>query len=157
MDGRHALAAWPAKPAVLAALKIGTGYQAWDRGIREDSCWNISARTGDCSPIFILGPPQEIERGDVIRFGLDPEALGFDPGQDVIVTRATQMPAALVELLFISNEWEAGVLKDETARQAIAIGIARGILRYFSEQAAVAEQGPADEAGPSEGVAAGAG
>ena len=95
----------------------------------------------------------------MIRFGLDPEALGFVPGQDVLVTRATQMPAALIELLFISNEWEAGVLKDETARQAMAIGIARGIERYFAEQALVseAEEAGGDAGEESESVAAGAG
>ena len=51
-----------------------------------------------------------------------------------------------MELLFITNEWEAGVLKNEIARQAIATGIVQGIERYFAETAALAE---GDAAGAS--------
>ena len=145
--------------SVLESLAIATGFRAWDRGIREDTCWHFSERWGECSPLFILGPAQEIKRTQIVFFGLDPALLGFAPGQEVLRTRATQMPAALVELLFISNEFEAQVLKDETARQAMAIGIARGIERFFAEQAVVAEQGgteQGDEAG-SAAVVAGAG
>ena len=144
--------------SILDSLEIATGYRAWDRGIQEDTCWHISARTGECSPIFVLGPPDEIDRSRAIFFGLDPAMQGFAPGQDVLVSRATQMPAALLELLFITNEWEAGVLKDEKSRQGIAIGIVRGIERYFRETASVSEQ---DGAGPDgtarQGAGAGAG
>ena len=133
--------------SVLESLAIATGFRAWDRGIREDTCWHFSERWGECSPLFILGPAQEIKRTQIVFFGLDPALLGFAPGQEVLRTRATQMPAALVELLFISNEFEAQVLKDETARQAMAIGIARGIERFFAEQAVVAEQGGTEQRG----------
>ena len=82
----------------------------------------------------------------MVALAVNPAALGFAPGQDVLRSRATQMPAALVELLFITNEWEAGVLKNEIARQAIAAGIVQGIQRYFAETAALAD---GDAAGAS--------
>ena len=125
--------------SVLGSLRSMAGYRAWDRGIREDSCWETSRWTGECSALFLLGPPTEIERERVVALALNPEALGFAPGQDVLRSRPTQMPAALLELLFITNEWEAGVLKNEIARQAIAAGIVQGIERYFAETAALAD------------------
>ena len=131
--------------SILGSLRSMAGYRAWDRGIREDSCWETSRWTGECSALFLLGPPTEIERERVVALALNPAALGFAPGQDVLRSRPTQMPAALVELLFITNEWEAGVLKNEIARQAIATGIVQGIERYFAETAALAE-GDADGA-----------
>ena len=131
--------------SILGSLRSMAGYRAWDRGIREDSCWETSRWTGECSALFLLGPPTEIERERVVALALNPAALGFAPGQDVLRSRPTQMPAALLELLFITNEWEAGVLKNEIARQAIAAGIVQGIERYFAETAALAE-GDADGA-----------
>ncbi len=125
--------------SVLESLRVEAGYRAWDRGIREDTCWDVSRWTGECEGLFLLGPATEIQRSRVVALGQVPEALGFAPDEEVLRSRATQMPAALLELLFITNEWEAGVLKNETARQAIAIGIARGIQRYFAETAAPAE------------------
>ena len=131
--------------SILGSLRSMAGYRAWDRGIREDSCWETSRWTGECSALFLLGPSTEIERERVVALALNPAALGFAPGQDVLRSRPTQMPAALLELLFITNEWEAGVLKNEIARQAIAAGIVQGIERYFAETAALAE-GDADGA-----------
>ena len=125
--------------SVLGSLRSMAGYRAWDRGIREDSCWETSRWTGECSALFLLGPATEIQRERVVALALNPAALGFAPGQDVLRSRATQMPAALLELLFITNEWEAGVLKNEIARQAIAAGIVQGIERYFAETAALAD------------------
>ena len=132
--------------SILGSLRSMAGYRAWDRGIQEDSCWETSRWTGECSALFLLGPSTEIERERVVALALNPAALGFAPGQDVLRSRATQMPAALLELLFITNEWEAGVLKNEIARQAIAAGIVQGIERYFAETAALAE---GDAAGAS--------
>ena len=43
------------------------------------------------------------------------------------------MPAVLVELLFVSNERDAAVLRDFQGRQAIARGVAQGIIEFFSE------------------------
>ena len=132
--------------SVLGSLRSMAGYRAWDRGIREDSCWETSRWTGECSALFVLGPSTRDSAGAGDRVRVNPAALGFAPGQDVLWSRATQMPAALVELLFITNQWEAGVLKNEIARQAIAAGIVQGIQRYFAETAALAD---GDAAGAS--------
>jgi N-acetylmuramoyl-L-alanine amidase len=140
--------------SVLEALRVEAGYRAWDRGIREDTCWDISRWTGECEGLFLLGPATEIQRHRVVALGQSPEALGFAPGEDVLRSRATEMPAALLELLFITNEWEAGVLKNEIARQAMALGIVQGIERYFAETAALAD---GDAAAPADTADAAAG
>ena len=44
------------------------------------------------------------------------------------------MPAALVEALFLSNPEDAAVLRDAAGRQAIARGIAQGILAFLAEE-----------------------
>ena len=141
--------------SVLESLRVEAGYRAWDRGIREDTCWDISRWTGECEGLLLLGPATEIHRHRVVALGQEPGALGFAPGEEVLHSRATEMPAALLELLFITNEWEAGVLKNEIARQAMAIGIVRGIERYFAETAALAAQDEAATAEPAESAAGG--
>ena len=141
--------------SVLEALRVEAGYRAWDRGIREDTCWDISRWTGECEGLLLLGPATEIHRHRVVALGQEPGALGFAPGEEVLHSRATEMPAALLELLFITNEWEAGVLKNEIARQAMAIGIVQGIERYFAETAALAAQDEAATAEPAESAAGG--
>ncbi len=110
------------------------GYAARDRGVRDDTCWRFSERAGRCFPLFVLGPAREIQRDDVIRFGIEPEQIGFAPGQDVLRTRATQMPAALVELLFVTNGDDARVLRSDAGRAAIARGIAGSVVEYFALQ-----------------------
>ena len=151
-DGRRAFAAENETLAqalqgrLVSAVERETGWRPWDRGVREDSCWNISERNGECSPLFVLGPAQEVKRSDVVRLGIDPGALGFAPGQERLITRPTRMPAALVELLFITHPFEAAKLKDEATRQALALGIVEGIVQYFTEQTLVTEA-PAAGAG----------
>jgi N-acetylmuramoyl-L-alanine amidase len=41
------------------------------------------------------------------------------------------MPAALVELLMITNSRDASVLRDEAARDAMARGVANAILEFL--------------------------
>ena len=109
------------------------GYPAFDRGILDDSCWRISSRNGQCFPLFVLGPARVIERARIEQF-IDPAAFGFAPDQQELRTRATDMPAALVELLFVSNDADARVLRDDDGRDAIARGLADAILTYLSMQ-----------------------
>jgi N-acetylmuramoyl-L-alanine amidase len=42
-------------------------------------------------------------------------------------------PSALLEALFLSNPTEAALLRDDATRDAIAHGIAQGILEYLAE------------------------
>jgi N-acetylmuramoyl-L-alanine amidase len=107
------------------------GYPGGDRGIKDDRCWRV--RQDRCFQIFVIGPERETKREDVLRRGGDPAALGFEPGQDVIMGRATAMPGALVELLFISNDFDNEWLRTEIAREAMARGLVRAVLAYFAD------------------------
>jgi N-acetylmuramoyl-L-alanine amidase len=113
---------------VLAEL-AAYGYAAADRGIKDDTCFR--RRNGRCFPLFLLGPERVTTRDEIIRRGGDPDALGLAPGQQSVTTRATQMPGALVELLFISNATDAAVLRDDAARDAIARGIVAAIIAHL--------------------------
>jgi hypothetical protein len=88
---------------------------------------------GVCRGLFLLSPARVNTREEVIRRGGDPAALGFAEGVDALYTRATEMPAALVELLFVTNRDDAALLQDEAARQAMARGVAAGILAYLDD------------------------
>jgi len=50
------------------------------------------------------------------------------------VLKHTQMPAALTEVAFISNQNEFNLLNDSAFRQKAAQGITNGILKYFEEK-----------------------
>lgn len=115
---------------VLASVR-GSGYAVFERGLFEDTCWRFSERAQGCFPLFVLGPPQSIERARVEAFGIPPEALGFEPGQEFLRTRATRMPGALLELLFVSNAADALVLANEGGRAAIAAGVASAIVAFL--------------------------
>jgi len=49
---------------------------------------------------------------------------------NLAVLRLTRMPAALVELAFISNPREANLLSQRSFRETCAWGIAGGVARY---------------------------
>jgi N-acetylmuramoyl-L-alanine amidase len=106
------------------------GYAANDRGLKDDTCFRN--RSGRCFPLFVLGPERQVRREEVVARGGDPEALGFLPEQAVISTRATQMPGALVELLFITNGLDSAVLRDDAGREALARGVAAGVLEFLA-------------------------
>ncbi len=114
---------------VIAEVRAA-GFEAINRGAKDDSC--LRAFQGRCFPLFLLGPERVTTRDEVLRRGGNPEALGFAPGQDAIRSRATQMPAALVELFFVSNAQDAALLRSDDAREAMARGVARGVLDYLA-------------------------
>ena len=49
------------------------------------------------------------------------------------VLKNTDMPAVLVELAFLSNEWDESLLTDPARQDEFARAIARGITDYFAE------------------------
>lgn len=104
------------------------GFGVVDRGVMNAEC--VYSRGGTCRSIFVISEPRVTRLADV----RDPVAAGFLPGEEVISSRATEMPAALVELLFVSNAQDAALLQDEAARQAMAEGVARGILDFLVAQ-----------------------
>ncbi len=81
----------------------------------------------------MLSPPLRLERAELEARGIDPSEAGFREQQQVLYARGTEMPAVLVELLFVSNERDAAVLRDFQGRQAIARGVAQGIIEFFRE------------------------
>lgn len=107
------------------------GYDALDRGVQDDTCFRI--RNDRCFTLFLLGPERTIRRQELLDRGLDPDALGFPPGEEAISTRASNMPAVLVELLFISHAADAAVLNNEAARDAMARGIARAVREALEQ------------------------
>jgi N-acetylmuramoyl-L-alanine amidase len=115
---------------VLAEL-AEAGYEVEDRGVLPDTCFTVFEQR--CYQLFLLDNERELTREEVIAHDSDPEDLGFAPGQESIMTPATQMPGALVELLFITNPEDAAILQDETARDAMARGMAQAILRFLAE------------------------
>ena len=104
------------------------GYRATDRGLYDGKCFR--QREGRCFTLFVIGGPRETRREEVLRRGGDPSLLGFGD-QDVIYSRPANMPAALVELLIITNGSDAAVLRDPAGRQAMANGVARAILEFL--------------------------
>jgi N-acetylmuramoyl-L-alanine amidase len=94
---------------VLDALR-GYGYRANNRGTKEDRYFRV--RNGRNFHLFVLGPA-------------NPDARH---------PRATMMPAALVENLFMRHARDQFVLRDPAAREAIAQGMRRSVQRFFEWQ-----------------------
>lgn len=107
------------------------GTPVVDRGALDDRC--LRAFQGQCFPLFVLGPGRVTTRDEVLRRGGTPELLGFAPGQAAVVSRPTAMPGALAELLFTSNSSDAALLRSDSAREAMARGVAEGVRRYFAQ------------------------
>lgn len=81
---------------------------------------------GRITPFLVIGAERELTRQEMDERGGDWDALGYG-SQPSIQTRATQMPGVLIELLYITNEDDAALLKDDTARHVMAVGIAEAI------------------------------
>jgi N-acetylmuramoyl-L-alanine amidase len=108
--------------SLLDALAV-YGYQARNRGIKDDTCFRL--RRDRCRPLYVLGPA----RTDVSS--LPPPVDGRAPFE-ASAPRATGMPGALVELLFISNTSDAAVLADPTGRDAVARGLADAVVAFLN-------------------------
>jgi len=116
--------------AAVTGEMAAAGFPVNDRGYKDDAC--LRAFQGRCFPLFVLGPPRITTREEVVRRGGDPATFGFAAAQDAVGSRATSMPGALVELLFVSNPADNTLLRTEDARAALARGVARGILEYLA-------------------------
>ena len=90
------------------------GHPSNNRGIIDAACWrNFNGR---CVGLFVLSP------------GGETTGPNGQPGPS---KEATNMPAALLETLFISSPEDAALLADPAVRSSVAKGIADGILRYL--------------------------
>lgn len=101
--------------------------------IHNNSCGNpsVSGTETLCYPdpkkrAFAL----EIQKAVVKELGLPDRGLVEKPGY--IVTREAKMPAALVEVAFMSNNNDLSLLKTEEFRQKAAQGIFNGIMNYLN-------------------------
>lgn len=106
-DKNYALAS-ELQTAILASLR-DVGYTSRDRGVKEDSSFRIYR--GQPYNVFVLGAPRAPSH-----------------------PRASEMPGALVESLFVSNSVEASLLQRDDVLDAIAAGCFEGIERYFAVQ-----------------------
>jgi N-acetylmuramoyl-L-alanine amidase len=95
----------------LVASLRGLGYNVVDRGIKDDSAYRIF--NGRPYEIFVLG---------------EADNTRFHP-------RAAQMPAALGESLFLSNDADAAMLGQDRTQDAIAQGYFNAIVAYFARLA----------------------
>jgi N-acetylmuramoyl-L-alanine amidase len=116
---------------VIGALRT-YGYAAQDRGLLDGACFRF--RNGRCFSLFVLGGPRATSRQEIEGRGGAPEALGFK-GTDLIYSQAPQMPGALVELLIITNQADAAILRTPGARDAMAGGISDAVVEFLSGQA----------------------
>ena len=73
---------------------------------------------------------------DTVRRGTQEDSTVHDsPGFcQFLVTREVQMPAVLTEILFLTNDADAAVLKDPLAREAVADRIAQAIDTFLQER-----------------------
>ncbi|MGE3857979.1 MAG: N-acetylmuramoyl-L-alanine amidase, partial [Dehalococcoidia bacterium] len=90
------------------------GHPSVDRGVIDAACWRNNQ--GRCIGLFVLSPGGATTQRD------------GTPGP---VKEPTNMPAALLETLFVSNPQDAALLADPNVRAHVARGIADGILRYL--------------------------
>ncbi len=99
------------------------GYPVRDRGAKDDAC--LRGFRGRCFPLFVLGPARVTTGAELVQ---------RDPAANAVATtsRATEMPAVLAELLFVSSPSDAALLRTEVVRDALARGVARGVIEYLN-------------------------
>ncbi len=118
--------------SVVASL-AAHGYDVGPGLTREDT--SMEDWAGRRTPYLVLGGEREMTRQEMDQRGGDWAALGYGT-QTSVQTRATQMPGVIVELLYISSEADAALLKDDSVRHYLAVGVADGIKRVLRAQAA---------------------
>jgi len=85
------------------------GYDPWDRGVRDDA---ELSEWGTVQHLVVLGPVTDR------------------------IVRSANMPGALTESLFMSNDVEAALLADDSVRQRLGEAYADAILAYFQPREA---------------------
>src|SRR5439155_24680585 len=100
------------------------GHPGISRGLQDDSCWGTFQ--GRCFSLFVLGPARDVRRQPGTGGQPSPAGPGGQAGQAApagqnaadgqdaqagALTRPTEMPGALAELLFISSPADAALLE----------------------------------------------
>jgi N-acetylmuramoyl-L-alanine amidase len=117
--------------ANLVASIRSLGYNVVDRGIRDDSVFRVF--NGRNYEIFVLGEADNTKAHP----------------------RAADIPGALGESLFLSNEADAAMLAKESTLDAIAQGYYNAIVQYFDRLAQGGTLERPVPAAPSSAFAAG--
>jgi N-acetylmuramoyl-L-alanine amidase len=143
----------------VTARLDAAGHPGLSRGVKDDQCWRQFQ--GRCFSLFVLGPAREVRRplgpgGQASPVGAGGQtgqaapavqsAAGGQDAQAGALTRPTEMPGALAELLFISSPADAALLESDAIRDVLAAGVADGVLTYLAEQDA--SQSRQDQAAP---------
>lgn len=125
------------------------GFATPDRGVLDSKCWR--QRADRCFGLYVLSP-----EGTTVSGGASPSAGGPSASgtagsvtptsvaapsatstatatqpPSIVTKEATAMPGVLLELLFLSNDTDVAILKNDAARDAIARGVANAILRQL--------------------------
>jgi N-acetylmuramoyl-L-alanine amidase len=119
------------RASIVSVLRTG-GYEVGDGVVRVDT--DMADSAGRMTPYLVLGAERELTRAEMDERGGDWDALGYG-AQTSIKTRATQVPGVLLELFYITNEDDAALLKDDSARHLMAVGIAEAIKSVLVELA----------------------
>ena len=118
---------------VVAQLSAA-GYPVPASSVQTDTSYADAA--GRLTPFFVLGPSRDVSRDEFEDRGVDPQAMGLSSDAPAYDTGATDVPGALLELLYLSNPQDAALLRDDSARDAMAEGIARAILTFLESGSA---------------------
>lgn len=111
---------------VDAAVARGWGFEPADLGLSEDPfgpavndwLWRNDVTVGE-PPIDLIDPQTQSGPGRIIRGNL--------------------MPTVLLELLYVTHEGDARILRDPAAREVIAQAIVNGILDFLGVEEAAEE------------------
>lgn len=98
----------------------------------RDEAGSVDA-AGRTTPLLVLGRSRDVTLDELADRGVSPSALGLTPGATAYRTGETNAPGTLLELLYVSNEQDAALLRDPKARAAMASGIAQAILAFLAD------------------------
>lgn len=98
----------------------------------RDEAGSVDA-AGRTTPLFVLGRSRDVTLDELAERGVSSEALGLTSNATAFRTGETNTPGALLELLYVSNEQDAALLRDPKARAAMANGIAQAILAFLAD------------------------
>lgn len=99
-----------------------------NRSVSGTETYYYRGRPGDVESYYLAA---HLQTELVKALGL--RDIGVKHG-NLHVIRETTMPAALVELAFLSNPYDESLLKTESFRDNAATAIYRGLERYFSQR-----------------------
>lgn len=108
------------------------GYAVQKNGLRDNA--ELVDEVGRSTPLFVFGSARTIALDKLRERGINLTAVGVPRGGAGYRTQETNVPGTLLELFYISNPQDAALLLDETARAAMARGIADAIIEFLDSR-----------------------